>query len=60
MRVAIFSTKPYDRQFLEAANPESHHDLVFLEPRLTYAPWKRKACKGGVMPQKFPYNCDFR
>jgi D-lactate dehydrogenase len=35
MRVAIFSSKPYDRQFLEAANPESHHDLVFLEPRLT-------------------------
>lgn len=35
MRVAIFSTKPYDRQFLEDANPDFHHDLVFFEPRLT-------------------------
>ncbi|WP_430782919.1 2-hydroxyacid dehydrogenase [Actinoplanes sp. G11-F43] len=33
MRVAVFSTKPYDNRFLTEAN--SGHDLVFLEPRLT-------------------------
>ena len=35
MRVAVFSTKPYDRKFLEAANTEVGHELTFLEPRLT-------------------------
>jgi len=35
MRVAVFSTKPYDRQFLSAANEESNHELTFYEPRLT-------------------------
>lgn len=37
MKVAIFSTKPYDRQFLDAANAalETPHELTFLEPRLT-------------------------
>lgn len=34
MKVAVFSTKPYDRQFLEAANANHRHELVFLEPRL--------------------------
>lgn len=34
MRVAVFSTKPYDRTFLEAANQAHGHELVFLEPRL--------------------------
>lgn len=34
MRVAVFSTKPYDREFLEAANERHGHELVFLEPRL--------------------------
>jgi D-lactate dehydrogenase len=34
MKVAIFSTKPYDRRFLEASN-DGRHDLVFLEPHLT-------------------------
>lgn len=33
MRVAVFSTKPYDEQFLLAAN-RGQHELVFLEPRL--------------------------
>jgi D-lactate dehydrogenase len=37
MRVAVFSTKPYDERFLRAANDEAGHDLVFLEPRLTPA-----------------------
>ena len=35
MRVSVFSTKPYDREFLSAANPADGHDLEFLEPRLT-------------------------
>ena len=34
MKVAVFSTKAYDRQFLESANAEYGHELVFLEPRL--------------------------
>lgn len=33
MRVVVFSTKPYDRQFLGAANA-GRHELVFLEARL--------------------------
>jgi D-lactate dehydrogenase len=35
MRVAVFSTKNYDRAFLEAANATCGHELVFFEPRLT-------------------------
>ncbi|HTE19795.1 MAG TPA: 2-hydroxyacid dehydrogenase [Armatimonadota bacterium] len=35
MRVAVFSTKPYDRTSLAAANERHGHELVFLEPRLT-------------------------
>ncbi|MBD2204693.1 2-hydroxyacid dehydrogenase [Calothrix sp. FACHB-1219] len=34
MKVAVFSTKAYDRQFLEAANNPKQHDLAFFEPRL--------------------------
>lgn len=34
MRVAVFSTKPYDRVSLGAANAAGAHDLVFLEARL--------------------------
>lgn len=36
MRVAVFSTKPYDRHFLDAANA-GRHELLFLEPGLTPA-----------------------
>ncbi|ADI14619.1 2-hydroxyacid dehydrogenase [Truepera radiovictrix] len=35
MDLAIFSTKPYDRRFFEAANAEHGHGLHFFEPRLT-------------------------
>ncbi len=35
MRVAVYSTKPYDRRFLDAANREIGHDLDYFEPRLT-------------------------
>ncbi len=34
MKVAVFSSKPYDREFLEAAGGD-HHEFRFLEPRLT-------------------------
>nr|WP_322711637.1 2-hydroxyacid dehydrogenase [Nostoc sp. ChiSLP03a]MDZ8212876.1 2-hydroxyacid dehydrogenase [Nostoc sp. ChiSLP03a] len=34
MKVAVFSTKAYDRQFLLAANSPIQHELVFFEPRL--------------------------
>ncbi|WP_166346078.1 2-hydroxyacid dehydrogenase [Phytoactinopolyspora limicola] len=37
MRVAVFSTKPYDEEFLLEANASDQHDLVFLEPRLSRA-----------------------
>lgn len=35
MKIAVFSTKAYDRRFFEAANDEHRHDLTFFEPRLT-------------------------
>ncbi len=35
MRVAVFSSKTYDREFLDKANRAGKHELVFLEPRLT-------------------------
>ena len=34
MRVALFSTKAYDRDSFTQANEKFGHDLVFLEPRL--------------------------
>lgn len=35
MRVAVYSTRSYDRDFLTSANARHGHKLVFLEPRLT-------------------------
>ena len=35
MKVAVFSTKSYDRRFLETANNEHGHEFVFFEARLT-------------------------
>ena len=34
MKVAVFSSKPYDRQFLDPSNADGRHELVYLEPRL--------------------------
>ncbi len=34
MKVAVFSTKAYDRKFLSAANSPTQHELIFFEPRL--------------------------
>lgn len=35
MKVAFFSTKPYDQKSFEVTNNAFGHDLVFFEPRLT-------------------------
>jgi D-lactate dehydrogenase len=35
MKVALFSTKPHDRQFCTAANERHGHELVFKKARLT-------------------------
>ncbi len=35
MRTAVFSTKPHDRRFLDAANRDRGHDLAYFEHRLT-------------------------
>jgi D-lactate dehydrogenase len=35
LKAAVFSTKPYDRTFLESANVSGQSRLTFLEPRLT-------------------------
>ncbi len=35
MRTAVFSTKPYDRRFLDRANADLGHELVYFEPRLS-------------------------
>ncbi len=35
MRIAVFSTKPYDRTFLEQANRAHRHQLTYIDARLT-------------------------
>lgn len=35
MKISVFSTKPYDRQFLTAAAGDFQHELNFVEARLT-------------------------
>lgn len=32
MKVAVFSTKAYERQFLDTANTDYKHELIFFEP----------------------------
>jgi D-lactate dehydrogenase len=51
MKVAVFSTKSYDRTFLEAANVDRTHDLVFFEPRLNL--------ETSVLAAGFPAACVF-
>jgi D-lactate dehydrogenase len=51
MKVAVFSTKSYDRQFLEAANAEHQHELVFFEPHLTL--------ETSILASGFPAVCVF-
>jgi D-lactate dehydrogenase len=35
LKIAVFSTKMYDREALEEANHRHRHELTFFEPRLT-------------------------
>lgn len=51
MKVAVFSTKAYDRQFLEAANTNIGHELVFFEPQLNR--------DTAVLASGFPAVCAF-
>ncbi len=51
MRIAVFSTKSYDREFLLAANATAGHELRFLEPRLT-----GETC---LLADGFPVVCAF-
>ncbi len=51
MKVAVFSTKSYDRKFLEAANAEKAHELIFFEPRLNL--------ETSVLAAGFPAACVF-
>lgn len=44
MRVAVFSARPYDREFLARANASAAHDLTFFEARL--APETVGLCAG--------------
>jgi D-lactate dehydrogenase len=37
LRIAIFSTKPYDRHALDAANRAHGHELAYFESRLAPA-----------------------
>ncbi len=37
MKIAVFSSKPYDERYLREANADHGHELTFLEPRLTAA-----------------------
>lgn len=36
MRIAVFSTKSYDRESFTAQNAQDAHELTFFEPRLTH------------------------
>jgi D-lactate dehydrogenase len=51
MRTAVFSTKSYDREFLQPAAKAAGHELVFFEPRLTP--------QTAVLAQGFPAICSF-
>jgi len=53
MKVAIFSTKIYDRHFLDAANQEAgaNHELVYFETRL--------AAQTASLAEGFPAVCAF-
>ncbi len=51
MRVAVFSTKPYDRTYLSAAAEGSGHELDFFEARL--------CCDHAPLAAGFPAVCAF-
>lgn len=35
MKIAFFSTKPYDRTFFDEHNRDGKHEIVYFETRLT-------------------------
>jgi len=35
MRIAVFGTKPYDRESFDLANPHFGHEITYFEPRLS-------------------------
>ncbi|MDF5711104.1 MAG: 2-hydroxyacid dehydrogenase [Nostoc sp. S4] len=51
MKVAVFSTKAYDRQFLSTVNSPIQHELVFFEPRLNR--------DTAILAAEFPAVCVF-
>ncbi len=51
MKVAIFSAKSYDREFLTVANYDHEHSLVFFEPRLGH--------ETALLARGFPAVCLF-
>jgi D-lactate dehydrogenase len=51
MKTAVFSTKNYDRQFLQPAAERAGHELVFFEPRLTP--------ETAILAHGFPAICSF-
>jgi D-lactate dehydrogenase len=51
MKVAVFSTKSYDRMFLEAANAGYGHELIFFEPHLNR--------ETSILAAGFPAVCAF-
>ncbi|WP_414527200.1 2-hydroxyacid dehydrogenase [Nodularia chucula] len=51
MKVAVFSTKAYDQQFLEAANSSYNHELIFFEARLSFST--------AILAAEFPAICVF-
>jgi D-lactate dehydrogenase len=51
MKIAVFSAKPYDRDFLDAANARSRHELTYFEARLT--------CETAALARGFGAVCCF-
>jgi D-lactate dehydrogenase len=51
MKTAVFSTKAYDRQFLQPAAAAAGHDLTFFEPRMT--------AETAVLARGYPAICSF-
>jgi D-lactate dehydrogenase len=51
MRIAVFSTKPYDRQFLDIANADGRHEVTYFDARLT--------CETAPLARDFGAICAF-
>ncbi|MBP7654449.1 2-hydroxyacid dehydrogenase, partial [Candidatus Dependentiae bacterium] len=51
MKIAVFSSKSYDKQFLENSNKQYGHEMFFYEPRLTI--------ETAALAEGFQCVCDF-